>query len=138
MLEFFMDLDMVSRIEAVAGCIVSVWGVVKIVILILDCLRKRRTKPFDAISNRLGEILGDLEQIKDEAKDNAEAIATLQLNALNTAFVHYVDHGRPCPMFIKTSLSEMYKQYKSNGERNHVATDYIERLIELPVDERER
>ena len=104
---------------------------------ILMWIRRRRTSPFRELDSKLENMMEQLRVIEKEARENTEAIATLQLNELSSAFVHYVDHNRPCPMSVKNGLSEMYKQYKSTG-RNHVANDYMERLIGLPVDENER
>ncbi|GEM_PF-2646191 len=129
--------ELVASVETVAGCVLSVWGVLKILGMILMWIRRRRTSPFRELDSKLENMMEQLRVIEKEARENTEAIATLQLNELSSAFVHYVDHNRPCPMSVKNGLSEMYKQYKSTG-RNHVANDYMERLIGLPVDENER
>ena len=130
----FDNVAMFDAVGTIAGAVVSVWAVLKIIVTIRDLMRKRRDEPFSEIEGKLDTIINDVDQIKKDMQEQADAIATLQLNELNSAFVHYVDHGRPCPMSVKSSLGEMFKQYKSKAGRNHVAEDYIERLIELPVD----
>ena len=36
-------------------------------------------------------------------------------------------------MEVKQNIEEMYRLYVRDGKRNHVAADYLDRLMALPV-----
>ena len=47
--------------------------------------------------------------------------------------VQYVEKEKACPMEVKQNIEEMYRLYVRDGKRNHVAADYLDRLMALPV-----
>ena len=105
-------------------------GVVALIQKLPAWLNKRREKKMEP----LNQILEELKALRSDAEDTKAAVATLQCDRLNQAFVNYVDRQKPCPMSVKASLSEMYTQYTRDGKHNHVAKDYLDRLIDLPVE----
>ena len=123
-------MEALKALGAGAGAVLSIWGVVALIQKLPAWLNKRREKKMEP----LNQILEELKALRTDAEDTKAAVATLQCDRLNQAFVNYVDRQKPCPMSVKASLSEMYTQYKTDKKRNHVADDYIERIMDLSVE----
>ena len=62
-----------------------------------------------------------------------DALAGVQWQFLNRFYVQYVEKEKACPMEVKQNIEEMYRLYVRDGKRNHVAADYLDRLMALPV-----
>ena len=129
-----MTAENVAFVDTLAGCILSLWGVVKLILLFVDRCRKRRTQPFREIEEKLAGIMENLQAMDQQNKEQGEAIAALQLNELNTNYAYYVEKNRPCSNAVKTCLDVLYKQYTSVPGRNHVAQNFLEKLMALPTE----
>ena len=117
-----------------AGAVVSLWGVVKIVAAISRFFREKRGRQWKEMEVRLEEIREDLGKIRSMEQANSDAIATLQCESLSHIFAEYVEKGKPCPISVKQAVAAMYEEYTKDARHNHVAKDYLERLMSLPAE----
>ena len=116
-----------------AGAVLSVFGIVKTVAAVLGMIRERRDAARKETEAQLTAIRTELAEIGQMQKRNADAIASLQCECLNRVFVEYVENQRPCAIQIKQSIAAMYEAYRLDRTHNHVAKDYLERLMALPT-----
>ena len=79
----------------------------------------------------LGVIYAFIRKIVKPLQDMNTAITLMQRERLESAHAIYVNCLGWCPSGEKTVLSDIYKHYTSRGN-NHIAEDYIERLVALP------
>ena len=80
------------------------------------------------------KIREDLGKIRTMEQANSDAIATLQCESLSHIFAEYVEKGKPCPISVKQAVAAMYEEYTKDARHNHVAKDYLERLMSLPAE----
>lgn len=64
-------------------------------------------------------------------QDMATSITLMQRERLESAHAIYVTCLGWCPSGEKTVLSDIYKHYVNAGH-NHIADDYIDRILSLP------
>ena len=118
---------------ALLGSAVSALGAVKAVRALLGRRRARRLGETEEMRRALEGLREDLRRLESLVQENAEAVATLQCESLNNTFARYVEEGRPCPIPVKQAAAAMYEAYTRDSRHNHVARDYLERLMALPA-----
>ncbi len=117
-----------------AGAVVSVWGVVRIVTAVVRAFRDRRGMQWKETEKKLEGIQQELRKLGEIEQANSDAIATLQCESLSHIFAEYVEKGRPCPISVKQAVAAMYEEYTRDARHNHVAKDYLDRLMALPAE----
>ena len=128
-------MEVVLRsIGVCAGALVSLWGVVKIVASLIDGAREKREKVFRELERRMEAVCKQLEGLEKLCRDNADSVASLQCECLNRSFAEYVEKGKPCPLSVRQSIAAMYEAYRRDETHNHLAQDYMERLMALPAE----
>lgn len=153
--------ETILAVGAVCGAFLSIWGVVKIVDALSSRFTAWRTKRREKREAPMRELIAEMkeqrrmldemnrkiermEETDKRVKDSvegieknvgrlSESVATLQADRLNQAYDYYVDKRHPCPMSIKSSLTQMHEQYTEGGH-NHLHASYIERLEACPTE----
>ena len=123
-----------ETIGVCAGAVVSVWGVVKIAAVLVRMIREKQGRHWRETEKVLEGIREELSRIGEMEKENSDAIATLQCESLCRVFAEYVEKSRPCPISVKQAIAAMYEEYTRDSRHNHVAKDYMERLMALPAE----
>ena len=126
-------MDMLKTAGVAASSILSIWGVIRLWESLGRHVRKKRSEPFEEISGRLERMERTLQALDANLLAQEEALAGVQWQFLNRFYVQYVEKEKACPMEVKQNIEEMYRLYVRDGKRNHVAADYLDRLMALPV-----
>lgn len=154
-------MELLLSLGAAAGAIASIWGVFRLIDSAnsrgkkwMKARRERREAPMKELlaemrgqRKTLDELVKRMEKMekadarRDERMEGIvkkvdrleEGVATLQSDRLNQAYDFYVDKHHPCPLFVKSSLTQMHDQYTAGGH-NHLHESYMERLEECPTE----
>ena len=91
---------------------------------LIQKLREEMDKHNAEHKEQLSEIKQKVEALVEKQAFTEEQIATVQNEKLCWAYIHYGKEHHPITMATKTSFERMYEQYKNNGKRNHVPSDW--------------
>ena len=127
------SMELLKTAGVAASSVLSIWGVCRIWESAARWIRKRHRQPMDSLSSRLERMEETLARLDGALLMQEEALAGVQWQLLNRFYLQYVEKEKACPIEVKQSIEDMYRQYVKDGKRNHVASDYLDRLMALPV-----
>ena len=141
-------------VAAIAGVVATLWGLFKglgalkkwvqtkwekrkarlgLPALMLEKIQKIEER-FDGIDSQMRTMASRLEELKVKLDLNDEATATIMLERMMFAYHRYVLKGVPIPLDIQTAAVVMYDEYTKSGMRNHIPSDFKERIMACQID----
>ena len=96
-------------------------------------LEKSIVKRDEDQSRRIDELFARLDKIDSTVKDMNEQSAALTYDKLMGAYSKYCVKQEPISVSALSSLQRIHEAYAKNG-RNHIPTDFMERLRKCPIE----
>ena len=129
-----MWVEIFKSVGVAAGAMVSLWGVIRILESLRRMGKKRKEKPFAEIRDSVSAVESELGKMSAGMGHLEEAVTLVQRELLNQFYREYVERKQTCSLAMKQAIQGLYNQYVQNGKHNHLASDYLERLLALPVE----